>query len=396
MGEADAEAIRRAGRRATVQRMLDHMNTLRAEGHDFAADSAIAAAAAVLPDEPDLARHAGWSAMHMKEWGEALRRWEAARVRFPDMVEAYVEAGLALRALADVSGERALLDEAARRFPADPRPAWQLALNAERAGDLGEAELRLTGYCAAFPDDAGGPTELQRIRYQRRFNAAMTEGSAVTDAPAPSPTALADMAPDQVLGAFEGLGENCEFAFVQRRFGAEPLSLLRWGYVSLDMLLNGLESAFEGVGEPAHTQVAVNEVGELMVSDPRFFLSVHTHVHRDTVDPAEFLAEMCRRLRFLRRKLLAELQVGSKVFVYKRVGAATDDEPSRLLGALRRHGPARLLWVSRPGPERPRGTVQRVADGLVTAQLPVVDRPLVEPIDHEAWLYASRTALRLV
>ena len=35
-----------------------------------------------------------------------------------------------------------------------------------------------------------------------------------------------------LLNSFESLGDNCEFGFVQRKFGTEPAGLLRWAIAS--------------------------------------------------------------------------------------------------------------------------------------------------------------------
>src|SRR5271157_3057267 len=50
-----------------------------------------------------------------------------------------------------------------------------------------------------------------------------------------------------ILEHFDSLGDNCEFAFAQKRFGVDKSSLLRWAVTPFSALLSGLENRFEGL-----------------------------------------------------------------------------------------------------------------------------------------------------
>ena len=54
---------------------------------------------------------------------------------------------------------------------------------------------------------------------------------------------------DELMLAFESLGENCDFGLVQRHAGAEPLGIYRFSGTNLYQLLSTLNNEFEGVGE---------------------------------------------------------------------------------------------------------------------------------------------------
>jgi hypothetical protein len=74
----------------------------------------------------------------------------------------------------------------------------------------------------------------------------------------------------------------------------------------------------------------------------------------------------CRRLEFLRRKLLADLSAGDKIFVYKYTNEVLDERKlDRLHSAMRMLGSSTLLYVRKPDDEHPAGTVEWKKPGLM-------------------------------
>ncbi len=59
----------------------------------------------------------------------------------------------------------------------------------------------------------------------------------------------------ELLCHFESLGRNCEFGFVQRLSGAEPMGLLRFAGMSFDALVQALNTRFAGIAEPGNFTV---------------------------------------------------------------------------------------------------------------------------------------------
>ena len=91
---------------------------------------------------------------------------------------------------------------------------------------------------------------------------------------APTPRVSGHRAPgkpiEELMLAFESLGDNCEFGLVQRDGGAEPLGLLRFAGMSLGNLVAALEAKLDGLGtidtvtvypagEPGHRELMVHE-----------------------------------------------------------------------------------------------------------------------------------------
>ena len=224
-----------------------------------------------------------------------------------------------------------------------------------------------TEYRRRFPDDATGWEQLG-IAVQ---GARMSE---MADDRAPAPVqvdiAVLDDEPMRrlVLG-FESIGDSCEMGLVQRRFGAEPLGLLRWNDVGLENLITALGHGFEGMGEPDNTAMVTAANGEMYVEDRRWHLAMHTFLRVGHVDADDVYKKMCRRIVYLRGKLLEDLASAEKIFVYR--SPTIDAEGLRRLHrALRAHGPVILLGVQpvltkvTAFPGRPVGEVDRLDEGL--------------------------------
>jgi hypothetical protein len=217
------------------------------------------------------------------------------------------------------------------------------------------------------------------------------------------------MGPDRLVAQFESLGDSCEFGLVQRQAGAEPLGLLRFaGFTGpadrrLEELIAALDRGFEGLGEPDTVNVSMQgpaDHREYIVRESAYGLMYHTFLGPTDIDQARLHTNESIRLRFLRRKLFADLVTADKIFVWKSNFPTELARVQHLLAALRRHGPARLLWVRAvdtvPGATAEQiGKVESLADGLLSG---VVDRfapyDRMADISHNAWLAVCGAALR--
>jgi len=192
---------------------------------------------------------------------------------------------------------------------------------------------------------------------------------------------------------FESLGDNCEFGFVQRHYGAEPSGLLRWAFVmSFEGLLDGIVQGFAGIFEFRNLRpLAVD-----MVLDNRYKLGFHTNFRCKEVAHhwvfAQSKQERCpiyleeiAKVKYLREKTLTSLRNGEKIFVYKRNSGMTAAEIRRLKKAIDTHGNNRLLCVVPEETVRDRGI--RLIEGGVT--LATIDRlasyKKVEDASYESW-----------
>jgi hypothetical protein len=201
------------------------------------------------------------------------------------------------------------------------------------------------------------------------------------------------------LSQFESLGDDCEFGVVQRAAGHEPLGLLRFAFIPLHGLLDLLGGGLDRLGDPADMALRRDPRGEVEVELPSFGMRYHTDIFGRAGEEPQILAEQQRRLALLRRKFLEDLQSGDKIFVRKGEGSGDVAAMRTLLAALRRHGPATLLWVSLADGSQPVGAVEVVEPFLLRGHIDRFAAFFDQPdLNIAAWLEIGRGArlLRLI
>jgi tetratricopeptide (TPR) repeat protein len=310
------------------------------------------------------------------------------RARFPDNIPlALARAGLLEQqerfddALADISALHARLDaspeleaalirtlscagrhdEAEQRCAAaraaDPRDRrlWaEYARLASRRGDWQLCADRLREGLAVLPGDDRLTRELRTVRSQ------LAEAE---------PEAPAD-ATDNVFARFESLGGSgmgCEFGMVQRKLGSDTVGLLRWARTNAPELISALNNDFEGVGSEEHTILTTIRFDadreEYVTRDSRYAMESHTFVRTSDAPADRMYTQTCRRLRFLRGKMLEDLRVAEKIFVYRAQDPVDDATVGEMAAALRRHGDAALLCVMRAPEGVKAGSVRSLGRG---------------------------------
>ena len=195
-----------------------------------------------------------------------------------------------------------------------------------------------------------------------------------------------------------GTGHGCEFGLFQRAYGAEPLGLLRWSDLSCEALVAALDARFEGVGEPEHTNIYIPPGGEeWWTTDRRYWMAMRSFIRVDEAPYERARAMICRRQKFLRRKLIEDLETSNKIFVYKNMMRnLTDTELAALYCASRSYGACSLLYIRYATEDAPAGVVRQVAPGLLVGSMThfshsPADEPLEPPYD--AFLSLCRGAL---
>lgn len=208
----------------------------------------------------------------------------------------------------------------------------------------------------AFSPSAVDPTWDTRTLAVAFTRLRLTRGNNSIPPPVERPVA-------NVTAAFESIGNNCEFANVQRQDGIDPVGLLRFAGNSVPYLVLALDDRFKALGDASSFEAKeVNGQWDTMI--PVYGMGYHTFIKTGDMREEDFLRKQAIYARFLARKLLEDIRDGNKIFVYNRREWLHDEEILVLWAAIRRVGCANLL-VTRPADfNHPGGSVSVMGPGL--------------------------------
>lgn len=333
------------------------------------ADVLLTEAVARFPRDVEVLMERAFLADRRKDWAASVSHWNAVRSLSPIHILAHQREIEALIALGHLDRAAALADEAVRRLPEHPIVIGLPGRVASARGDWSTAYKLWMAAHERFPERR----EFSGQAFNARNRLVELDHSFVDTALQTPPSIVANEMYG-IMMAFESLGNGCEFGSVQRRYGAEPLGLLRWSSILVGPLVAMLDAQCEGIGDPDNTEVVLEPNGdrdEYWISDRRYGMNMHTFIGSDEVSHDKIFVQSCRRLKYLSRKLLDDLHEGNKFFVY-RLGHRwiTDEEAIMLLAALRRHNDgARLLCVRLASDQLQAGTIEAYYDNLLFAYI---------------------------
>ena len=210
------------------------------------------------------------------------------------------------------------------------------------------------------------------------------------------------LAPHRLAGCFESLGDGCEFGLLQRFCGLEVLGLLRFASLPLEHLLTLLDTRFGPLLSPECVSVFLPEGDREWWGRVAGF-GIASHAGRwwtgDTSEAdseAAALAGERRRIPFLTRKLLEDLDTPHKIFVRRDLGRTVEDMAALARG-LRSFGDHALLWIDiAPTPDRV-GDVEKLGDGFARGFLGGFSNNAAPSVANTAvWLRLLETAMILL
>jgi tetratricopeptide (TPR) repeat protein len=364
---------------------IAHLSVLR-EMHEFAAAERLAREAAErFPDDAHIAL-AGVSLLEDQErFDSALQAVTALRAAHRPRVDIEAAYVRALCAAGRYDEADAVCQAAREKFPTHRKLVSESARIATRRGDWPEALRRLEEAQRLMPDDEGLEREVQKVRRH------LAE-------PAQNAPADVDTTPLARFESLGGTGNGCEFGIIQRQLGSDRLGLLRWSRHDVGELIDGLEAEYEGVGQEDTTILRTVRVGlnheEYVTRDKRYFMESHTFVSTKDIPADKMLAQTCRRLRFLRGKLLEDLRSGERIFVYKAQTPLTDEQIVSLHDAVRRYGDNAVLCVMRADAAHKRATLRTLGRGLYVGYVShfMNDDSGAAGLDVTAWQAICREA----
>jgi tetratricopeptide (TPR) repeat protein len=307
----------------------------------------------------------------------------------------------------------AIISDALVRFPYDAGTAAEHGQVAASRHDWSNALARWTAASQRFPDDQ---------QFAQRIYEAQTRLSEMESDPDTAPPVIDRSGPFKaeidlsvpsdvrqqmrdLAMQFESLGGRdigCEFGMVQRACGAEPLGLLRWADMTPEALTMALENRFEGVGEAEHTELFLDGLNrpEYCTRDRRGMMYSRTFRYADEIPFDKMYRQSCHRLKFLKRKLIDDLENNTKIFVYRFSRRNLNAfELNRIHTAMRNYGENTLLYLRYADAHHPPNTVERAGKGLLVAYMAKFKVSRTGELEAEpptdAWMTVCRAAYAL-
>ena len=133
------------------------------------------------------------------------------------------------------------------RFPDNAEIMVEHIWTAVARDDWPEAAARLKVARGKLHDAGRLEDSLGWVEYRLRSELA-AESAVPASANAALTSAEEAISTADLMLSFESLGERCDFGAVQRKFGAEPLGLLRFAYSKYDALIAALEDRLAAIG----------------------------------------------------------------------------------------------------------------------------------------------------
>jgi tetratricopeptide (TPR) repeat protein len=331
------------------------------------AEHLLADAAMRFPHQRAIPLARGRLAMQLADWPAAESHWRTALTFDVRSWWVYTElAGALERQGRLLDAEAVLMD--AQVHASEPNEITLFTYPAQLAGKRGDWATSTARWVKArrrFPQNM----ELPARQYEALMRWAEQDPVAYEAALRDPGLEASDEDKRALMMRFESLGGTgpdggCEFGFFQRQFGAEPLGLFRWAMVPLSSLIDCLTSRFAGIGEIDKITIAANG-GQWEITDTVYDTKMHSFVPVNEVSHDRMIVTASKRMRYLRDKLIADLENPEKIFVLKSAWKPlTDAETKALSEAIRSYGTGELLCVCAADAEHPEGRVEAVAPSV--------------------------------
>lgn len=371
---------------------------------DYAVE-VLKSAQARFPAEPAVISEAAQIAQRLGDWEACAELWKKIVVREDARVEYLQYYAHALFVLGRDEELEAILSVMQARYPeCVGTPIALRAMIAAKREDWDSSLALWREYRRLFPKDRTG-WDHYGLAYQAKQFALLEsrrDEQHIELVDAQAIEVIDDEEMRSLLLAFESIGSDCEFGLVQRRYGAEPLSLLRFNSVDFGSLLVALAQGLENMGAPEHTELITLPNGEFFIRDRRWGLGMHTFIFKWSESSERLYTKFCKRVAFLKDKFLVDLAEARKIFVFMSFSIGLD-ELLLLHSALRKFGDVALLHVRPAGAQGEgldsgrAGDVVQVRPGLFVGYLSRLGRDAKGDwnIAFEEWVALCRAAAQL-
>jgi len=173
----------------------------------------------------------------------------------------------------------------------------------------------------------------------------------------------------KIYSQFESLGNDCEFGFAQRKVGAEPMSLFRWSGIEPHHLMSVMENQLTDFDKSENYTLEKQDSGQYFLKESKYGTVTHTHITAGIIPEDVLLKRMIERQTFLKRKLLSDIDIGTKVFVYRFYNDPHDDYVLELVKSLQGIGIKRILICRKADSDHAPGTSREFSSGVILGYL---------------------------
>jgi hypothetical protein len=205
--------------------------------------------------------------------------------------------------------------------------------------------------------------------------------------------------PSRVFSRLETLGNNCELGIVQDAAGCTGPSLFKnAGFDHTSQLIDALDAGLAGMFDNGQFNVVrVPGWPDYGVQCKRFGFLFHTGLATEARHTQADLQSRIVAFRFMKAKLLDDLSTGDKILAYRHKTEFDLLLAKSLHAAIRRHGPAWLLYVREdPAPDSRFGWLRATdTDGMLFAALPRLSNENPPIINFPGWHKLACDALAL-
>ena len=169
----------------------------------------------------------------------------------------------------------------------------------------------------------------------------------------------------ELMTSFQMVAGDCEFGGFQRACGSDPLGLFRFAGASPLSAIDALDCRFAGIGQDLDPYIAEHGNREWMMRDRRYSLGYHTRMSANEVSREQVTIAERRKVAFLCRMFLEELESHQKIFVCADRFGSPPEAMLPLFLALNRYGRNTLIWITEAVIGEQAGRVEEVLPGLM-------------------------------
>lgn len=338
------------------------------------------------PDNVEIHANFAQIAAARRNWDAAANRWQKIINLFPDVTSVWIMAADAYRQAGWLQDATELLNAAIKLEPRRVELHVHQAMTAEKAGEWDQAVHYWDAASLLSPKDLN----IQNSRGDAIWQATMS-CLEKNNAPTKSSTVISPETPEagehlkKLALSFEGLGDNCEFGIVQRRFGADPIGLFRFAAIDITTLADLAKEKFASLGTRETTELDLTADDEYLIRDTKNPYHMHCFVRKDSVDPEKFLSQQISRINFLKRKLIEDLESAEKIFVYKSSYGTDERDIINLHEVLCQFGANTLLVVQKCSDANSPGSTKILRPNIILGYVETLYNQIDSPIDFSSW-----------